>query len=136
MVLAVTNTVGAAPTGLTVTGTAAGELLSGSVGADTITGLGGNDILTGVLVTISSFSAPVSAAIESTTSRREATIFWLNSTLGLINFSALDTNNNGVLDGADAHVNVAGADTIINIGAQQIDVVGVGALAASDFLFV
>jgi hypothetical protein len=47
VVLTVTSIAGAAPVGLTVTGTAAGELLSGSVDADTISGLGGNDILTG-----------------------------------------------------------------------------------------
>jgi Ca2+-binding RTX toxin-like protein len=47
VVLTTTAVSGAAPDGLTVTGTAGHDVLSGSVGDDTITGGAGNDVLTG-----------------------------------------------------------------------------------------
>ena len=59
----------------------------------------------------------------------------LGAALGVANFAALDTSSNGVLDDADANVYIAGDDTIIQLGAQQIHLVGATGLAGSDFLF-
>jgi Ca2+-binding RTX toxin-like protein len=47
IVLTTTAVSGAAPSGLTVTGTAGHDVLGGSVGDDTLTGGAGNDVLTG-----------------------------------------------------------------------------------------
>jgi len=132
----VTNKVGAAPAGLTVTGTSASELLSGSINNDTIEGLAGNDILTGgpgndVLVFNPGFGCDRITDFSPGSDHIQ-----LAKTLGLADFAALDTSGNGVLDAQDAHVLIAGSDTIIQIGAQQIDVVGQAALHSSDFAFV
>ena len=124
VVLTVTNIAGVAPAGLTVTGTAASELLSGSVGADTITGLSGNDVLTGgagndLFVFGAGFGSDRIMDFDAGSDDIP-----LSSALGVTSFDDLDTNTNGVLDGQDAHVSIAGADTIIHIGSDQIDVVG------------
>ncbi len=134
--LTVTNKTGTAPTGLTVTGTATSELLSGSVGNDTIEGLAGNDILTGGpgtdrFVFDAGFG---SDRVNDFTPGQDQ--LQLNTALGVSNFAGLDSNSNGVLDDADAAVSVAGNDTIITLGSNQIDIVGQTALHDSDFAFV
>jgi len=136
VVLTVTNVSGTAPTGLTVDGTAGNDLLTGSVGADTFTGMAGNDIFTGGAGNdlfifgancgfdrINDFS-PGSDDIQ------------LSTALGVSSFADLDSNSNGVLDDADSNVTVAGNDTILLFGSDQIDIVGQTGLQSTDFLFV
>ncbi|RDE50707.1 MAG: calcium-binding protein, partial [Candidatus Accumulibacter meliphilus] len=136
IVLTVTNKTGTAPTGLTVTGTADSELLSGSVGADTFTGLGGNDIFTGWLGN-DLFTFDVGCGFDRINDFSPGSDhLQLNIALGVDSFAALDSNSNGVLDDADELVIVAGNDTILMFGTDQIDIVGQTALHSTDFLFV
>jgi len=60
----------------------------------------------------------------------------LSTALGVSSFADLDSNSNGVLDDADSNVTVAGNDTILLFGSDQIDIVGQTGLQSTDFLFV
>jgi hypothetical protein len=55
---------------------------------------------------------------------------------GLVaHFPALDTNDNGVLDDADADVTIAGGNTIIAAGGGQIIVENDTGLSEGDFFY-
>ncbi|SUS06360.1 hypothetical protein DF3PB_2730001 [uncultured Defluviicoccus sp.] len=135
IVLKTTAVSGAAPGGLTVTGTSGNDILTGSIGSDLITGGAGNDVLSGaagsdVFAFASGFG---SDRIRDFTPGADTIAF--DASLGIANFAALDTNTNGVLDRGDAGVHVAGGDTLIVLGGNLIDVVGQTALVADDFQF-
>ena len=53
----------------------------------------------------------------------------------VLDFNTLDTFTDGVLDGNDANVTIAGGDTFIDIGANSIQVDNQTALDAGDFTF-
>jgi hypothetical protein len=135
VVLTVTGKTGAAPTGLTVNGTADNDLLSGSVGADTFTGLAGNDIFTGGAGN-DLFVFAVGCGFDRINDFSPGSDDIQLSLALAANFAALDSNGNSVLDDADASVIVAGSDTILLFGSDQIDIVGQTALHSTDFVFV
>jgi len=135
IVLTVTHKSGVAPTGLTVNGTVGDDLLSGSVGADALSGLAGNDVLTGgdgndLFIFDSTFGSDRITDFSQGADQLQLSLALAAS------FAALDSNSNGVLDDADANVVVAGGDTILMLGSDQVDIVGQTALLPSDFLFV
>jgi len=135
IVLTVTGKTGAAPTGLTVNGTADNDLLSGSVGADTFTGLAGNDIFTGGAGN-DLFVFAAGCGFDRINDFSPGSDDIQLSLALAANFAALDSNGNSVLDDADASVIVAGSDTILLFGSDQIDIVGQTALHSTDFVFV
>ncbi len=135
VVLTTTAVSGVAPAGLTVTGTAGSDVLSSSVGADVITGAAGNDILRGGTGT-DTFVFGIefgSDTIRDFAAGQDH--LQLKANLGILDFAHLDTNADGVLDGADAAVSVAGDDMFIHLGNDVIDLVGQTSLHAGDFLF-
>ena len=135
VVLTVTGKTGVAPTGLTVDGSADNDLLSGSVGADTFTGFAGNDIFTGGAGN-DLFIFDVGCGFDRINDFSPGGDDIQLSLALAADFAALDSNGNSVLDDADANVIVAGSDTILLFGSDQIDIVGQTALHSSDFVFV
>ena len=120
----------------TYTGNAGANTLSGSDGGDTLDGGAGNDSLSGgagrdKFVFGTGFG---SDRVNDFTPGQDQ--LQLSKALGVSNFAGLDSNSNGVLDDADAAVSIAGNDTIITLGSNQIDIVGQTALHDGDFAFV
>ena len=140
----VTYTLGHNLENLTLTGTAAisgtgnslNNVLHGNAANNTLDGGAGNDILFGAggadtFVFNAGFG---SDRVDDFTPGQDQ--LQLSTALGVSNFAGLDSNSNGVLDDADAAVSVAGDDTIIALGSNQIDIVGQTTLHDSDFAFV
>lgn len=125
----------------TIYGGAGDDKLRGGGGHDVIYGGPGNDDIKGgsgadIFVYTGGDGDDRLRAFEKGVDRIDL------SGLGSINFRALDTNGNRVLDSGDAYVNVVNSKSIIDLaGAADADadstlqVYGVTALTASDFIF-
>jgi subtilisin-like proprotein convertase family protein len=120
----------------TLTGNERANTLRGHAGADTLIGGLGNDILFGgggwdTFFFDSDFGLDW---IRDFTPGQD--VIQLDTVLGMLDFSDLDTNGDGILSDGDANVDITGADTWLAFGSEQIRVIGQSNLDSSDFLFV
>lgn len=113
-------------------GTMAADFMTGDWGGGSGSGIGGND-------TFVFASENGQDSIEDFV-RGEDIINLSGTTLS---FANLDSNSNGVLDDADAHVSISGSDTVIDLGKAEggvvglhtVTVEGVTGMDQSDFSF-
>ncbi len=100
------------------------DTLAGGLGTDTLWGGAGDDrfVFSGALgdQTIADFAAGDRIGFA----------------FGLVaHFEALDTDDSGILDDADADITIAGGHTIIDVGGGQVTVENETALEAADFFY-
>lgn len=162
------DTTGGAELGLTIDGTSKADRINGGGGADTINGFGGNDWIDGGagndIINGGGGRDTIygGAGDDSLRGGRGADIFVFTggdgndrvldfkqgvdrfdlSRIGSIDFGALDTNGNSVLDKGDAHVDIVGTTTIIDLagaagvaGSSKLTLDYVAGLTVSDFIF-
>jgi Ca2+-binding RTX toxin-like protein len=127
-------------------GGAGNDSLAGGSGDDQLRGGAGNDVLIGGSGNDSFvFTAADEDSGQDTIqmfNAEEDTLAFENYGEKLDAFADLDTNTNGVLDDADAHVSVDAGNTVIDLGGQtdgdaagSLTLVGVTGLVADDMAF-
>ena len=112
-------------------GGSSGDWLIGGNGADTLVGGLGNDTLTGGAGN-DRFVFSDSLGDEHITDFGDGDRIDFSFAL-VAHYEALDTNNNGVLDDADANITVFDGNTVISLVGGQITVENETSLDASDF---